>query len=266
MEQTKIFAKWLLDVGEGNVGGANDGEATIDIPEDLLIADSFDPIGNLIDFVYPRILENFNDPNFFQERAILAPKNEVVQQINDRLLAIFPGDEKEYLSSDSICQSDHVHDNFDERLYSPDVLNGLKLSGLPNHKLVLKVGIPIMLLRNIDQNSGLCNGTGLQVLSLGNLVIEARIISGSNIGHRIYIPRMSLTPSDKRIPFKFRRRQFPLAVQVGRSLINKTKRKLGNGGFGQVYVGRRVTGGSGRTGPDVMKPRVPKKKLDAGSE
>ncbi|XP_021980701.1 uncharacterized protein LOC110876850 [Helianthus annuus] len=245
MEQTKIFAKWLLDVGEGNVGGANDGEATIDIPEDLLIADSFDPIGNLIDFVYPRILENFNDPNFFQERAILAPKNEVVQQINDRLLAIFPGDEKEYLSSDSICQSDHVHDNFDERLYSPDVLNGLKLSGLPNHKLVLKVGIPVMLLRNIDQKSGLCNGTRLQVLSLGNRVIEARIISGSNIGHRIYIPRMSLTPSDKRIPFKFRRRQFPLAVCFAMTINKSQGQSLSKVGLflrqpvfthGQLYV------------------------------
>ncbi|KAM0059225.1 hypothetical protein Hdeb2414_s0005g00179131 [Helianthus debilis subsp. tardiflorus] len=42
-------------------------------------------------------------------------------------------------------------------------------------------------------------------------------------------------------------------VQVGRSLIYKTKRKLGKGGFGQVYVGRRVTGGSGRTGLDATE-------------
>ncbi|XP_076908821.1 uncharacterized protein LOC143565856 [Bidens hawaiensis] len=49
IEQTRMFAKWLLDIGEGNVGGNNDGEATIEIPEDLLIKDSSDPISDLIE-------------------------------------------------------------------------------------------------------------------------------------------------------------------------------------------------------------------------
>ncbi|XP_024965935.1 uncharacterized protein LOC112506140 [Cynara cardunculus var. scolymus] len=85
-------------------------------------------------------------------------------------------------------------------------------AGISNHKILLKVGVPIMLLRNIDQKSGLCNGTRLRVLTLGNRVIEAHVISGSNIGSRIFIPRMSLTPTDKRIPFKFQRRQFPIVL------------------------------------------------------
>lgn len=33
----------------------------------------------------------------------------------------------------------------------------------------------------------------------------------------------------------------------------KTERKLGKGGFGQVYVGRRVSGGSERMGPDAIE-------------
>lgn len=33
----------------------------------------------------------------------------------------------------------------------------------------------------------------------------------------------------------------------------KLDRKLGKGGFGQVFVGRRVTGGSGNTGPDAIE-------------
>ncbi|XP_076900049.1 casein kinase 1-like protein HD16 isoform X2 [Bidens hawaiensis] len=45
----------------------------------------------------------------------------------------------------------------------------------------------------------------------------------------------------------------PDRVQVGNSPIYKTERKLGKDGFGQVYVGRRVTGGSGRTGPDAVE-------------
>ena len=33
----------------------------------------------------------------------------------------------------------------------------------------------------------------------------------------------------------------------------KTERKLGKGGFGQVYVGRRVSGGTERTGQDAIE-------------
>ncbi|XP_052620957.1 uncharacterized protein LOC111898317 [Lactuca sativa] len=239
------FANWLLDIGEGKLGGPNDGETIIDIPDDILINDSHDPIGSLIEFVYPSILENYSDINYFQERAILVPKNEVVQKINDRLLKKFPGDEVEYLSSDSICESEFLHDQFDANLYSPDVLNGLKVSGLPNHKLVLKIGVPVMLLRNIDQKNGLCNGTRLQVLSLGKRVIEARIITGTNIGNRTFIQRMSLTPSEKKIPFKFTRRQFPLAVCFAMTINKSQGQSLSNVGlflkdpvfsYGQLYV------------------------------
>ncbi|XP_021971628.1 uncharacterized protein LOC110866788 [Helianthus annuus] len=156
-EEIKQFAKWLLDIGEGNVGGPNDGEASIEIPSDFLITDTSDPISTLIDFVYPSILENFNNQNYFSERAILAPKNEVVHEINDRLLSLLPGEEREYLSSDSLCQSENPNAT-QQKLYSPDVLNSLKVSGLPNHRLALKVGVPLMLLRKIDQQNGLCNG------------------------------------------------------------------------------------------------------------
>ncbi|XP_052627245.1 uncharacterized protein LOC128133750 [Lactuca sativa] len=245
IQETTNFANWILDIGEGKVGGLNDGETIIDIPDDLLIVDSTDPIGSLIEFVYPSIVENAKNPIYFQERAILAPKNEVVQEINERLLKLFPGAQQEYLSSDSLSHADFVHDNIHETLYSPDVLNGLKPSGMPIHKLVLKVGVPVMLLINIDQKSGLCNGTRLRVLALGKRVIEAEIISGSNIGNRTFIPRMSLTPSDKRIPFIFQRRQFPLAVCFAMTINKSQGQSLSKVGLflrqpvfthGQLYV------------------------------
>ena len=46
---------------------------------------------------------------------------------------------------------------------------------------------------------------------------------------------------------------YSLQVQVGNSPVYKTERKLGKGGFGQVYVGRRVSGGSDRIGPDAIE-------------
>ncbi|KAI8565544.1 hypothetical protein RHMOL_Rhmol03G0268300 [Rhododendron molle] len=45
----------------------------------------------------------------------------------------------------------------------------------------------------------------------------------------------------------------PERVKLGNSPAYKLERKLGKGGFGQVYVGRRVTGGSGRTGPNAVE-------------
>ncbi|XP_076913853.1 uncharacterized protein LOC143572639 [Bidens hawaiensis] len=177
VEETKLFAKWILDIGEGNIGGPNDGGATIDLPDYLVIKDFVDPISKLFDFVYPDILQNYENQHYFHDRAILAPTNEIVYEINNSLLKFFPGDEVEYLSSDTICSSEYINDTLDTTLYSPELLNGLIISGLPNHKLVLKVGVPFMLFRNHNQKEGLCNDTRLHIISLGTRVVEGKIIS-----------------------------------------------------------------------------------------
>ncbi|EOY30827.1 Kinase family protein isoform 4 [Theobroma cacao] len=45
----------------------------------------------------------------------------------------------------------------------------------------------------------------------------------------------------------------PERVQLGNSPVYKLDRKLGKGGFGQVYVGRRISGGTGCSGPDAFE-------------
>ena len=143
-----------------------------------------------------------SDYRYFQSRAILAPTLESVEKVNDFVLTIFPGMEKEYLSSDTTCQADENED-VQQEWFTPEFINDIKCSGLPNHNLTLKPGVAVMLLRNIDQTSGLCNGTRLIVNKLGSNVIGATVVTSRNIGDKVYIPRMNLIPSDSGLPFKF---------------------------------------------------------------
>ena len=56
----------------------------------------------------------------------------------------------------------------------------------------------------------------------GKFVLEAKVISGSNIDEKVFIPRLSLSSSDVKIPFKFQRRQFPIFVSFAMT-INKSQ-------------------------------------------
>jgi ATP-dependent DNA helicase PIF1 len=88
--------------------------------------------------------------------------------------------------------------------------------------LELKVGAPIILLRNLNQSIGLCNGTMLIVKRLGQRVIKAKFITGNNVGKRVFIPRIIMSPSGTDWPLVLRRRQFPIRVAFAIT-INKSQ-------------------------------------------
>lgn len=74
-------------------------------------------------------------------------------------------------------------------------MNDIRFSGIPDHKLVCKEGAPVMLMRNLDISTNLCNGTRLIINYLGPNVISAIVISGTHIGHKVYISRMNYMTS-----------------------------------------------------------------------
>ncbi|XP_020082725.1 uncharacterized protein LOC109706350, partial [Ananas comosus] len=161
-ESLANFAKWTLDLGDGKLDAIkldNEEEASwIKIPDDLLIKNSGDGIQDIVSTIYGDIQENYGEVTYLRDRAIITPMNETADEINKYVLSLLPNEEKIYMSSDSICKSSINNDDNDV-LYPVDFLNSLKFNGVPNHELKLKIGSPIMLLRNINQSAGLCNGT-----------------------------------------------------------------------------------------------------------
>nr|XP_051229754.1 ATP-dependent DNA helicase PIF1-like [Lolium perenne] len=223
-EQLSLFSQWILDVGNGDVpGSTRDGEDSgswITIPEDLLLLPSSPNMDTTIQSVYESFF-NYSSADYLAQHSILCPTNTVVDEINDSIFQRVPGCARRYLSSDSISKStDHAFDA--ELLYPPEFLHSVTINNFPHHELDLKVGVPVMLLRNINQSLGLCNGTRLLVTRLGERVLEGEIITGSHKGARVCIPRIILNSIDSKWPFTLRRCQCPVRLCYSMT-INKSQ-------------------------------------------
>ena len=176
----------------------------------------------------------------------MTPKNADCEIINAMAITKF-NEETPIITlySADVVQNEDGTDNMNNNLYPTEFLNSLNVNGLPLHKLKLKDGALVMLLRNLDVEAGLCNGTTLKVLNISNKVLKVQITNGSHTGDIALIPRINLTPTDTNLPFKLSRRQFPVRLCFAMT-INKAQGQSINNlgvylpspvfGHGQLYV------------------------------
>ena len=111
-----------------------------------------------------------------------------------------PGLEITYHSADTI-EDDNNHE---PQEIPQELLHGLDLPSLPLFELKIKIGCPLILLRNLDPTKGLCNGTRMILLAAYHRILEVLIIGGDHHGEKAFIPRIILKPSSRQFPFTFR--------------------------------------------------------------
>ncbi|XP_021991141.1 ATP-dependent DNA helicase PIF1-like [Helianthus annuus] len=210
------FSDFLLRVGDGTQPSTDGTYICIPADMTILFTTKEESIKELINAIFLSLRTNVQPTEYITSRAILTTRNETVDEINDHMIDLFQGDAKVYYSFDTA-------DDDKQNLYPTEFLNSLTISGLPPHKLRLKTGCPIILLRNIDPSNGLCNGTRLICKAFAPNVIDAEIAIGDHKGKRVFLPRIPMCLSeDDMLPFKLKRKQFPIRLSFSMT-INKSQ-------------------------------------------
>jgi len=179
-----------------------------------------------------------------------------VEDINCQVLARLPGEEVEYVSIDTLVVRGAENAALDAlRVHSADKdienINNKTPTGLPPHKLKLKVGALVMLIKNLSVKDGLCNGTRLQIVKMEQNILHCKVLTvmeNRNQEQLVLIPKIKFTYGNeidsRETPFT--RIQFPLRLCFAVTINKAQGQTLGKMGLsldaqevfshGQLYV------------------------------
>jgi ATP-dependent exoDNAse (exonuclease V) alpha subunit len=132
-----------------------------------------------------------------------------------KILEQIPVEEIQYRGVDEICPETPIE-------VTPEFMHSQTHSGMPLYDLRIKLGCPVMLLRNVNPAEGLSNGTIMKVVNAERNDLHVEIASGSFAGKRHFIPRIKLKSDFQKLPFQFTRLQFPVALAFAIT-INKSQ-------------------------------------------
>lgn len=227
------YAQFLQEVGNG-MHTTPDGQITL--PTAMRCHNG---IAGLIASIYQNIdmhslAQNWNNlGNYFLERTILCARNDKVEVVNQAVLDLFQGEEFSYFGVDKVIEEAGAS-NTPTTLYPTEFLNSISHSGLPPAILKVKKGVPLMVLRNLDPQNGVCNGTRCILISSTRRVLKVQLIGGEYHGKVVLIPRIKLSPPEGDIGFHLQRLQFPVRLAFAMT-INKSQGQSVN------YVGIDLT-------------------------
>ena len=217
VEAEANFAKWQFEVGHGK---HTDEASNISLPDQFKCREN--TVSSLIDAIYPNIDTPDHSNQYFSERIILSSMNKDVNALNKTILDRFPGHTQTFHSADFIPPSEQIGEGDPMLNYPVEHLNEINGSTLPLAKLELKAGCPVMILKNLDQSRGVCNGSRGILTRCRNRVLEVKLITGQHAGEVVFIPRIPNQPSEEENSFKFTRKQFPIRLCFAMT-INKSQ-------------------------------------------
>lgn len=230
----------------------------------------------LIDHVYPQevMARAVREPGVFAGRCLLSTLNTTVTELNKQILGRLPGVIRTYSSVDTHVTEEGAENALHQ--YPVELLQKIDVASLPPSQLFLKIGTPLLLLRNLNQREGLCNGSRMVVTALRAHCLEVRLLGGDFDGQLRVIPRIKLKGDDKDLGIELTRKQFPVRLCFAMTINKSQGQSFHTIGLdlripvfthGQLYVGISRTSSvaglgillpvenTGRT-PNVVYPEV----------
>jgi len=228
-ENQTAYQEWLLRLGEGKIEQAKnccENEIRID-PRHIVPSDTL--VDTIFDQSYIDSLESL-DLKVIANSVILTPRNDSAIDINEAVFAKLS--DKIGRVYNAIDSTETIDDSVDDMIGSSvpnDLLKAYTPHGFPLFELHLRKYCVVMIIRNLNINEGLVNGTRLIVVELYPHSIECVILTGARIGEHVRLFPIDFLLDETEHPLKMRRHQLPIRPSFAMT-IHKSQ--------GQTFCGK----------------------------
>eukprot|EP00918_Siedleckia_nematoides_P055805 GHVU01121782.1.p1 GENE.GHVU01121782.1~~GHVU01121782.1.p1 ORF type:complete len:996 (+),score=129.29 GHVU01121782.1:2365-5352(+) len=211
--EDRAYREWVDALGNGDLQGRP--SALVQLPEGT-VGPADDEVA--IEWVYPHFEESYRDVDYLKGRLLMVVFNSARIRLSQLLCARIPG--QEFVSYSWNAVSEEFLDEY--HMLPPEFMASLDPPNFPPHTLSLKRDMAVMLIRNLDVASGLCNGARLMVREVRQnpWLLVASFLDDPHTN--IFIPRIRLIVEEEHYGFRWSRVQFPV-IPAYVATINKAQ-------------------------------------------